>query len=164
MRRTGCFRIYTAASYRHVHAVKLFHELLRSRISDIEILDWTSLTTPPEGMTPAERRAWMDSDTSGNIFEFCRKSCTSADVVIYFGESGQDAGIEIGMAAQAGIPVIGLRGPLEAPGLMLYGAVSEWYTEALEVVARLEEMAAEAAHGNVSPAFLEKHQEYREAV
>ena len=44
------------------------------------------------------------------------------------------------LAAGAGVPVLGIRGPLEGPGLMLHGAVSLWsdsIEEALEVIAAL---------------------------
>ena len=54
--------------------------------------------------------------------------------------SGQDAGVEVGLAAGAGVPVLGIRGPLEGPGLMLHGAVSGWVDsveEALDLVTAL---------------------------
>ncbi len=96
------------------------------------ILDWTEKATPPAGLTPAERRQWMDTDMEGGqVFAFCHDACINADIVIYFGESGQDAGVEVGLACGAGKPILGIRGPLEAPGLMLHGAINLW-VEAIE--------------------------------
>ena len=37
--------------------------------------------------------------------------------------------VEVGMAAASGVPVLRLCGPLEAPGLMLHGAVGMWVTD-----------------------------------
>jgi len=133
--------IYTAASFRMLYAVKLFHMAVRERIPAVTILDWTAKATPPDGLTPAQRREWFDTEQNGGqVYAFCRDACVSADVVIYLGQAGQDAGVEIGMAAAAGVPVIGLRGPLEAPGLMLHGAVDVWcysIEQVLQVLSRL---------------------------
>lgn len=140
--------VYTAASYRHLHAVRLFLRLLRDN-SNISILDWTSQPLPSSDFSPARRREWMDSDPSGQAFAFCRNACANADVVVYLGESGQDAGVEVGMAYAFGTPVLGVRGPLEAPGLMLHGAVSLWTDSVHEAVHALTH--AETALRNGTP-------------
>lgn len=44
------------------------------------------------------------------------------------GEASQDAGVEVGIAWAAGVPVLGIAGPLEEPGAMLSCAVSAWIT------------------------------------
>ena len=52
----------------------------------------------------------------------------------------RDAGVEVGLADGAGVPLLGIRGPLEGPGLMLHGAVNGWVDsveDALEAVAAL---------------------------
>lgn len=117
--------VYVAGSFRHKHAVRLFGREL-GRIG-CALLDWTEKASPPPGLTPAERRRWMDTDLEeGSVFLFCRDACLKADLLVYFGESGQDAGVEVGLAAGNGVPVLGIRGPLEAPGLMLHGAVGHW--------------------------------------
>ena len=130
--------VYIAGSYRHLHAVQLLARALV--LQGYRILDWTEKGTPPEGLNPSQRREWMDTDHGGEIFTFCACACTGADLVIYLGASGQDAGVEVGLAAAAERPVLGIRGPLESPGLMLYGAVTAWVNstaEALEITARL---------------------------
>ena len=75
--------------------------------------------------------------------------------MIYYGASGQDAGVEVGLAAGAGVPVLGIRGPLEGPGLMLHGAVSVWVDgaeDALDLVGRVLAHAAAAWAGlNAEP-------------
>ena len=119
--------VYVAASYRHLHLVQLWQAGLQAMMPSLQILDWTSKAVPPAGLAPDQRRRWMDTDQpGGSIYEFCADACRNADVVIYLGASGQDAGVEVGIAVGAGVPVIGVAGPLEAPGLMLNGAVSKW--------------------------------------
>lgn len=118
-------RVYIAASFKHVHGVRLLGRALRT--AGFVVLDWTEMATPPPGLTPAQRRVWMDTDQAGGqVFSFCRDACNDADLLIYFGASGQDAGVEVGMAYGAGLPILGIRGPLEAPGLMLHGAITTW--------------------------------------
>ncbi|MDR1857523.1 MAG: translation initiation factor 2 [Desulfovibrio sp.] len=136
-------RVYVAASFRHKHGVRL----LCARLRELgwTVLDWTEKAVPPPGLTPLERRQWMDTDTDGGqVYAFCRDACLGADLVIYYGASGQDAGVEVGLAAAAGVPVLGLRGPLEGPGLMVHGAVSAWADSAealLDVVTKLGDFA-----------------------
>lgn len=134
--------IYTAASGRHLYAAREFHDELRARIPDIRILDWTCKITPPPGLTPEQRRQWFDTEQQpGQLYAFCRDACASADVVVYLGQPGQDAGVEVGIAVGAGVPVIGLRAPLEAPGFMLQGAVNVWCRDGEEVIYLLEELS-----------------------
>lgn len=139
--------IYIAASFRHMHGVRLLGRELAAY--GCEILDWTGMAAPPEGLTPQERRIWMDTDRAGGeVYEFCKNACRNADLLIYYGASGQDAGVEVGLAASAGTPILGIRGPLEGPGLMLHGAVTVWVDSAeaaIEAVAAIlagEETAA----------------------
>ncbi len=135
--------VYIAASFKHKHAVRLLGSHLRHM--GFIILDWTEKATPPAGLTPAERRIWMDTDLEGGqVFSFCYEACTAAHVLIYFGESGQDAAVEVGLASGAGVPIMGIRGPLEAPGLMLHGAIPVWVEhieDALEVMQKVAEHA-----------------------
>lgn len=135
--------VYVAGSFRHRHAVRMLGRELE-RLGCI-LLDWTEKATPPPGLDPVQRRRWMDSDLEqGSVYSFCRDACINADLVIYFGESGQDAGVEVGLAAGNGVPVIGIRGPLESPGLMLHGAVTRWVDsveEALELLGQLRDNA-----------------------
>ncbi len=116
--------VYVASSFRHLHAVQLLCQELRRQ--GYKVFDWTEKATPPEGLNVSERREWMDTDHGGEVFAFCAKACLEADLVVYLGAAGQDAGVEIGMAYGVGRPVLGIRGPLESPGLMLHGAVTAW--------------------------------------
>lgn len=132
-------KIYIASSFRHVHAVQLLIRELEKM--DYEILDWTKKASVPEGLSPAKRREWMDTDDNGGtVFAFCHNACTSADLVIYLGHSGQDAGVEIGMAKACNIPVLGIRGPLEYAGLMLYGSCTKWVDTIEQALAILEKI------------------------
>ncbi|MBO4317052.1 MAG: translation initiation factor 2 [Mailhella sp.] len=134
-------KAYIASSFKNIHGVRL----LSSRMRDMGyvVLDWTEKAFPPEGLKPSERREWMDTDHGGEVFAFCARACTQADLVVYFGASGQDAGVEVGMAAASGIPVLGIRGPLESPGLMLNGAVSFWAETIGQALGLLERAAVE---------------------
>ena len=131
--------IYVAGSFKHKHGVRLLGRELRAL--GCRMLDWTEKAMPPQGLTPAERRIWMDTDRDGGqVYAFCRDACLNADIVIYYGASGQDAGVEVGLAAGTGVPVLGIRGPLEGPGLMLHGAVTVWVDsaeQALEIIGRI---------------------------
>lgn len=145
--------IYIAASFKHRHGVSLLGGALRSL--GCEIMDWTEWAMPPPGLTPAQRRAWMDTDKDGGeVFKFCRDACQNADMVIYYGASGQDAGVEVGMAYSSCVPILGIRGPLEGPGLMLHGAVSAWVDsaeEAIDIVRYILNGGADDSHGVPSP-------------
>lgn len=131
--------IYVAGSFKHKHGVRLLGRELQGM--GCRMLDWTEKAVPPPGLTPSERRIWMDTDRAGGeVYAFCRDACLAADLVIYYGASGQDAGVEVGLAAGAGVPVLGIRGPLEGPGLMLHGAVTAWVDcveDGLDAVASL---------------------------
>lgn len=143
-------KIYIASSFKHMHGVRLLGRELRTY--GFSILDWTEKATPPSGLTPAQRRAWMDTDTEGGqVFSFCRDACVQADLVIYFGESGQDAGVEVGIAYGAGVPILGIRGPLEAPGLMLHGAICQWADSVEGALDLLQQLANYMATASDSP-------------
>lgn len=145
--------IYIAASFKHMHGVRLLGRELRAL--GCTILDWTEKAVPPPGLTPAQRRVWMDTDRDGGqVFAFCRDACLAADMVIYFGASGQDAGVEVGLACGAGVPVLGIRGPLEAPGLMLHGAMTTWaesVEDAVALVAGCLRFAAQEGEPGAEP-------------
>lgn len=134
-------RVYIAASYRHLHGVRLLARELE-RMGCV-IQDWTVKACPPQGLSPAERRAWMDTDQDGGqVYDFCRTACLKSDLVIYYGASGQDAGVEIGLASASGVPILGICGPLEAPGLMLHGAVHAWVESVEEALRAVKALLA----------------------
>lgn len=146
--KSRSLQVYIASSFKHKHAVRLLGRELR--IMGYVILDWTEKATPPQGLTPSQRRAWMDTDMEGGqVFAFCRDACIQADLLIYFGASGQDAGVEVGLACGAGVPVLGIRGPLEAPGLMLHGAMTTW-ADSIEETLELMQAVAQEAQDNFS--------------
>lgn len=157
--------VYIAASFRHKHGVRLLGRELRKLGCDI--LDWTAKAAPPPGLSPAERRIWMDTDLEGGqVYEFCRDACLNADLVIYYGESGQDAGVEVGLAVASGVPVLGICGPLEGPGLMLHGAVTSWVADAEEALDLVRELMAHisAPENSASPAAGALYDKYRERL
>jgi len=129
-----------------MHGVRLLSRKMREM--GFSLFDWTEKAAPPPGLSPPERRRWMDTDSAGGqVFAFCRDACIACTLVVYFGASGQDAGVEVGMAHAAGTPVLGIRGPLEGPGLMLHGAVDCWVEEVEDALALLEQVAGHAATG-----------------
>ena len=125
-----------------MHGVRLLGAALRQL--GCAIYDWTEMATPPQGLTPQERRIWMDTDRiGGEVYAFCRNACESADLLIYYGASGQDAGVEVGLAAASGTPILGIRGPLEGPGLMLHGAATAWVDSAEAALALVAAIVAD---------------------
>ena len=134
--------IYIASSARNMHGVRLLRDALTAR--GHQILDWTALAPPlAEHLSPEERRAALDSDERGNIFEFCEQACRNrADLLIYLGPAGQDAACEVGMAYVAGVPIIGLAAPTEKPGLILSRAVTVWAGDVDACLAEVEQRAS----------------------
>ena len=129
--------IYIASSFKNLHAVHLLRDQLVRQ--GHQVLDWSALAPPlPEGMPPETRRRLLDSDERGDIFSFCLDACLHSDLVIYLGPAGQDAAAEVGLAYAGNVPVLGLAGPLEAPGLILTRCVKQWFTQAEALLASLE--------------------------
>ena len=116
--------IYIASSFRNIHLVHALMEKYSE--SALTFYDWTSKSKPLEGASSTEKRTWFDTDTGGEIFSFCKDAAHHTDLVIYLGDSGKDACIELGMAYASNIPIVGLAGSLEDVGLMLNGAVDVW--------------------------------------
>ena len=138
--------IYIAGSFKHLHGVRLLGAELAK--AGCRILDWTAKASPPPGLNAVQRREWMDTDMDGGqVYSFCKNACLTADLLVYYGASGQDAGVEVGMAASLGTPILGIRGPLESPGLMLHGAVSVWTDDATQVAPIVRELC-ELKSGN----------------
>ncbi|WP_084516373.1 hypothetical protein [Desulfovibrio cuneatus] len=123
---------YVASSFKNLPQVQALQKALLAR--GHTVADWGALAPPiPATASPEERKRLLDTDERGTIFRFCASHVGYADRVIYLGPSGQDAGVEVGMAYSHNIPVWGVAGPDERPGLMLHGAVQDWFetTEAL---------------------------------
>ena len=136
--------IYIASSAgRNFHAVQLLGDALMEL--GHTVLDWTKLAPPlPEFLTPEQRKAALDSDERGEIFEFCTSACASADLVIYLGQAGQDAGCEVGIAFNAGVPVYGVAGKVEKPGTLMARAVTQWFQDTRSLLAAVAELASAA--------------------
>ena len=134
--------IYIASSFRNLHAVQMLRDTLKKR--GHVVLDWSSYAPPlPDEMTPEERRAALDADEHGEIFNFCTMSCAQADLVIYLGQAGQDSACEVGIAFNAGVPVYGLAGVLEKPGTIMHRAVSQWFPDNKRLLTAVTKLARE---------------------
>lgn len=124
-------KLYICSSAENLEAIIRLRDALF--LGGHKVLDWTPLLPKP-GADFARRK---NQDPGGKIFAFCSQACASADMVIYLGPAGQDAGVELGIAKTAGVPVWGVVGRGEAPGLMLGGCVETWFPNASAVVDRL---------------------------
>ena len=138
-------KVYTVASYRHLHAVRLFQAQLRL-VPGVNVLDWT-WAAAPLGLPVNKRRQWMDVGENCGMAEFCGASCGQADLMVYLGDSGKDTAVQIGMAKAIGTPVLGIAGPLEELGLMLHSAVAAWVPGPFEAIGRIKHMARCRLHG-----------------
>lgn len=120
--------IYIISSFRTLPAVHLLRDALRS--AGHTVIDFAVKAPPlPDSMPLAERRRALDSDERGDIFRFCTEACASSDLCIYVGPAGQDAACEVGIAYTSGVPVFALTGPLEKPGLVISGCISQWHQD-----------------------------------
>ena len=144
-------KIYIASSFKNLHAVRMLRDVLTNEGHTVP--DWTELAPPiPSTVLPEERKRMLDTDNGGELFTFCSEACAESDLVIYLGKAGQDAGVEVGMAFVAGLPIIGLRGAEESVGLMLHGCVTRWAESVEELLKALPEYEnftfdAEVLHG-----------------
>lgn len=120
-------KIYIASSFRNLSAVLLLQAALVDR--GHTVLDWTRHAPPISNNMPLdERKALLDSDERGQIFDFCTEACGSADLVVYLGPAGQDAACEVGIAYSSGVHIFGIISPLETPGMILNRCVSRWFS------------------------------------
>ena len=119
------FKVFTVSSYRNLHAVRLFQRELLLMVPHVEILDWTHIAPKPT-IPVKERKLRMIVGQDCLVPEKCEKFCHSADLVVYYGDSGKDTALQVGMARAIGTPVLGIPGPLEEVGLILQHTVSAW--------------------------------------
>lgn len=122
------------------------------------------MVTLPEALSRAQHHDEINADLADQVFRFCEDACGRADLVVYFGQSGQnaeeicpsqtlgasggvslrseeDAIVEVGLARAAGVPVLGILGPFKSPGLMLHGAVSLWVCDIADACERITLLA-----------------------
>ena len=131
------FKVFTVSSYRNLHAVRLFQRELLLMVPHVEILDWTHIA-PPTSLTMQERMRRVISGQDCLVPGKCEQFCHAADLIVYYGDSGKDTALQVGMARAIGTPVLGIPGPLEEVGLMLQHAVSAWVDnpqEAIDLIA-----------------------------
>jgi hypothetical protein len=134
-------KIYIASSFKNLHGVHLLRNHLLA--CGHEVFDWSALAPPlPENMPPEVRRRLLDSDQRGDVFNFCAQACAVADAVVYMGPAGQDAAVEVGIAFAHKVTVLGLAGPLEAPGLILSRCVGQWFSQVEALLEAIEQLAA----------------------
>ncbi|MDR2891571.1 MAG: translation initiation factor 2 [Deltaproteobacteria bacterium] len=128
MKPSKRLNIYIATSAnRNLHAYLLLRDALTE--DGHIIADWSKLPEFPlsPDMPLEERRERMSRAAYSRVYDFCSQAAASSDLVIYIGPAGQDAACEVGMAANAGVPIYGLRGFFEAPGTILGRAVTKWF-------------------------------------
>lgn len=125
--------VYIISSFRNIDKVAMLHEVLRIR--GHEVLDWTVLPHPSSlYCSPECYDAAMKSETAVKIFAFCMTACTTADVAIYLGPSGQDSAAQVMLASISGTPVIGIANKNERLGIMVYNSIGLWAEDADEAV------------------------------
>ena len=133
-------RIYIAASWKHQHAVEMLTERLES--AGHRILSWLREGRPEEAfLSQRELTHFINSSEGRRVFDFCARSATGADLVIYLGPSGCDAWAEVGAAFGSGVPVMGLIAKSENVGLMRH-MVRSWHRSVAELLEAVAAMAA----------------------
>lgn len=121
-------QIYIASSWQRIYTVRMLTKALEAQ--GHTVLDWTKSIPTIDGRV-AIRKEWFNTYKSQKVFQFCAEACARVDLVIYLGQSGSNTGIELGIAYNAGVPIIGIKGLLKETDLMLNNVITEWidYTE-----------------------------------
>lgn len=128
--------IYIAASWKHQHAVEMLTELLEN--GGDYVLSWLREGRPEEAfLSKRELTAFIASEDGQKVFEFCSKSATTADLLIYIGPSGCDAWAEIGAAYGSGVPIFGLLAKNEEVGIMRH-MIKSWFSSVTELMAAVK--------------------------
>lgn len=124
-------KVYICASTKNLKEYYRLRDELR--LAGHFVFDWSPLL--PEPGPDFETR--KDEDPHGHIFIFASNCCATADLVVLIGPAGADAGAEIGIAYNAGVPVWAVAGKGEKPGAVIKGCVSRWFPDLDELVLKL---------------------------
>ena len=114
-------KLYICTSTSNLAAYQQLRQALE--LAPYEVQDWTRFL-PPRGPDFDQRK---NDDPHGAAFTYCSRALGGADLVVYLGPSGCDASAELGIAWAAGVPVLGVAGPNERPGVMIKGCVAKWF-------------------------------------
>lgn len=114
-------KLYICTSTRNLAAYRQLQEALV--LSRFELQDWTRFLPKPGPDFDIRK----NEDPHGAAFAYCSRALGSADLVVYVGPSGCDASAELGIAWAAGVPVWGVAGQDERPGVMIKGCVAKWF-------------------------------------
>jgi hypothetical protein len=128
--------IYIASSWRNQHAVQLLSAELRRR--GHLVASFVDEAIRREGKELDFKRdidQWIESDAGRTKYNYDRQHAVSANIVIYIGPSGCDAWAEVGLAAGADVPILGLLSKGETIGLMRH--IVTWYRTADDLLAAL---------------------------
>lgn len=87
-------KVYIASSWKNQHAVELLTAELRRM--GFEVSSWVENSF--KEVRPALFEDWIDSDDSGQAFNFDSLSAEDCDIFIYLGPAGKDAAAECGIA------------------------------------------------------------------
>lgn len=114
-------KLYICTTTRNLAAYRQLQQALE--LAPYEVQDWTRFLPEP-GPDFDQRK---NEDPHGAAFFFCSRALGGADLVVYLGPSGCDASAELGIAWASGVPVWGVPGPDEQPGVMIKGCVARWF-------------------------------------
>lgn len=118
-------KIYIASSWKHKHGVEMLTTLLRD--AGHEVISWIE-NCSHEGAEGFVFWDWFKTDEADECFMFDIQGAMTSDLVIYYGNAGKDACIEIGAAYGSGVEVIGLHSKGEDMGLMSK-IISHWFSD-----------------------------------
>ncbi len=130
-------KIYIASSWKNQHGVEMLTALLRAK--GHEVISWVENNYGEDHNHVTKKfdfETWVNSDEANQSFEFDTTGATKCDLCIYYGPSGKDACVEIGMAWASDVTVFGLYAKGEDLGLMRK-LCHTWYfryTELLDAV------------------------------
>lgn len=114
-------KLYICTSTRNLAAYRQLQ--LALELAPYEVQDWTRFLPEPG----PQFETLKNDDPHGATFTYCSRALGGADLVVYLGPSGCDASAELGIAFASGVPVWGVAGPDERPGVMIKGCVHRWF-------------------------------------
>ncbi len=127
-------KIYIASSWKHRAGVEMLTAMLREK--NHEVISWIE-NCDKEGSSGFEFEEWVKTDEANKCFLFDVRGAATYDLFIYYGKSGKDAAVQLGIAYAADVPIVGILANDEDLGLMRK-CVSRWFEKPVDLIDHIQ--------------------------